>query len=349
MTQDPPKKNTPPTAWTFPPGTRPTPQSIAAGTRWAYRLPVTGPGDPPRCHWSSSLLKEGGHRISDDGLGLWVDIPPDETGVHKIYYRLDSEPPLEGFVLLKVMPPGAQPASAPGKAEDSPEKQTGNNGSEEKSSGEKQPSEDRAADRKKAADSEKKAEDIISDLLGGKTFSPPGPASSGAGPEPDDAPSPGPGTDADSASASAADAASAVDAVPAPKAASPATDAGGATLPPGNYFVTVYRDDVPIRQLRKPVEPHRSLSVGKFSGSKNIDPDLDLKPHFKSRELAKRCSREQARIYWREGRIVVKNLGKGDLALPGGDELESGGVHVWREGEPIRLPGGLTMMLEKEA
>lgn len=119
-------------------------------------------------------------------------------------------------------------------------------------------------------------------------------------------------------------------------------------LPAGEYFVSVYRENIAIPQLKKRIETHKSLTVGKFSMSKNIWPDIDLKPHFKSKDISRRCSRRQAKIYWQDGRIIIKNLGKFHLDLSEGRYLETDDIHYWQSGEGIEIPGGLTLFLEKE-
>ncbi|MFP4389165.1 MAG: hypothetical protein ACLFPR_09485, partial [Desulfococcaceae bacterium] len=104
MSDAPKKEPDVPRNWTFAEGGPPGPQSAPAGTRWEFRLPVAGEGDTPECHWSSSLLKEGMYGISEDGLAIWVDLPQKLRGVEKIYYHVKAAPPLNGFVMLKVLP-----------------------------------------------------------------------------------------------------------------------------------------------------------------------------------------------------------------------------------------------------
>ena len=46
--------------------------------------------------------------------------------------------------------------------------------------------------------------------------------------------------------------------------------------------------------------------------------------------------------------MAVRNLGRNDMVLSAGGTLKTGERHWWAPGEPVGLPGGLTMILEKE-
>jgi hypothetical protein len=318
-----------PKNWSFVGGAPPGPQSASAGTRWEFRLPVAGEGDTPECHWSSSLLKDGMYGVSDDGLAIWVELPRNLRGVEKIHYHVKAEPPLDGFVMLKVLPPeAALPSERRGGAPASPSGKTGGRSETpaENSKGEPKAGDDHLAN-------------VLAGIPTGQSKDAPPDRASSPKAEMRTPPAGGP------APGQAPFASTSQNPPSEEKEESPALP----SLPPGRYFVAVYRDNIPIPQLRRQIEPHRSLAVGKFSRSKNILPDLDLKPHFVSREMARRCSREQAKIFWKDGRILLKNTGKADIEIPGRMDLESEGIHFWEVGEALSLPGGLSVVLEKEA
>lgn len=260
----------------------PGPQTAVAGSRWTFRLPVSGPAPAPPCHWSSPMLKEGEYSLSDDQLTLSLEVPADAKGVNKIHFRLDAEPPIEGFVLLKIIPK-SQFRADPLEAKKDP-----------------------VSFKNEASDG-----GGVSSRLDSRT-------------EPAALNSDVPGVAAD-------------DDIQKPD-----------PLPEGTYFIAVYRDQIPIRQLRTRIESHKSLLVGKFSRSKQIFPDIDLKAHFQSKDREKRCSREQARIFMKDERVLIRNLGKSDISISGNTDLETGGAHFWALGEKIEIPGGLTLILEKE-
>lgn len=267
-------------AWGWAGGGPPGPQSVNAGTKWVFRLPVTGTGDAPVCQWSSPFLKDGAYTVSDDTLTLSVDIPEQETGIHKIHFKLSRGSNLEGFVFLKILRPGGSENAAVQDADTFKTDAAAGTAS-------LPPILQKKNQKNKAQPHT--ADDVSADL-------------------------------------------------------EPKTP----RLPPGRYFILVYRDNILIPELRTELHPHKSLAAGKFSHSKNIRPDLDFKPHFKSKDAARSCSREQAKIYWQNHRIILKNVGKADLKLPKDLDLETGGRHCWQPGEMIGIPGGLTLTLEKE-
>ncbi len=289
-------------------GEPPGPQSATAGERWNYRLPVDCSSGTPVCRWSSDLFQEGRYAVSADTLTVSLDIPYDAAGIRKIHYMLETSPPVEGFVFLKILPSGEGHLQPP---------------------------------------TPKQAVDPEAETL---TLDPPlapadEPTLEKAKPYPTPA---GPSSDTHRSASNAERAAPEDERTPARNLYPSHPSEPPPALPSGRYFVSVYRNRVPVPQLKTEVEIHKSLLVGKFSRSKNIRPDLDLKPHFPSDEMALRCSRQQAKIYWKRGRIVLKNLGKLSVGLPGEVPLKTMENHFWQPGEEIELPGGLTLLLEKE-
>lgn len=115
--------------------------------------------------------------------------------------------------------------------------------------------------------------------------------------------------------------------------------------PDREYEIQVYRHGILIQPLSRPLTPHRSLLVGKFSASKAVFPDIDLRHHFATTQAAALCSRQQARIYWSHGRIQILNIGQSPIGLPDGRGLTKDQVHAWTPGEDLTLPGGLTLRL----
>lgn len=117
---------------------------------------------------------------------------------------------------------------------------------------------------------------------------------------------------------------------------------------PNVYQVTVRRDNIPIPQLHRRVEKHKSLLVGKISVSKSILPDIDLTAHFATKADAHQCSRSQAKVYCMDARIVIENLGKSEIKGPDGRVLKTGDSHEdWQPGQRFYLPGGISLTLEE--
>ena len=114
----------------------------------------------------------------------------------------------------------------------------------------------------------------------------------------------------------------------------------------GDYEVQAFRAGTPLPDLTRRLEHHKSLLVGKRSFSSATFPDIDLKGRFADPDAERRCSRQQARVYWSEGRILLHNEGKSPIALPGGTEaLAPGKTYAWQPGEEVTLPGGLCLRL----
>ncbi|GEM_PF-2510054 len=130
--------------------------------------------------------------------------------------------------------------------------------------------------------------------------------------------------------------------------APPAPAPLAAPLPPlaGDYVLAVFRGTTPLPQLTRTLERHKSLLIGKFSASKAIFPDLDLRGHFADLANEANCSRQQARAYWNaSGRIMLHNLGKAPLTLVDGQLVVSGATCDWLPGMAVTLPGALTLQL----
>jgi hypothetical protein len=115
--------------------------------------------------------------------------------------------------------------------------------------------------------------------------------------------------------------------------------------PHQEYEIQVYRNGTLLSQLSHALSPHKSLLVGKFSASKAVFPDIDLRRHFADSQAAALCSRRQARIYWSHDRILLHNIGKSPIRLPDGRLLSTDQTHTWMLGEEVGLPGGLSLRL----
>jgi len=102
--------------WQWKDNKQPGPQVAKAGDRWQYNLQLEGEGDKPACRWESSFLSADNCIHSDDPFTLIVVIPADQKGIHKVHYSVSSEPPIEGFLLLKIIPSSSvsqEPVSPP--------------------------------------------------------------------------------------------------------------------------------------------------------------------------------------------------------------------------------------------
>ena len=126
---------------------------------------------------------------------------------------------------------------------------------------------------------------------------------------------------------------------------SPSVSSAPSLDPNQEYEIQVYRNGTPLPQLSRALSPHKSLLVGKFSASKAVFPDIDLRQHFANDQAAALCSRQQARIYWSQGQILLHNLGKSPLHLPAGRLLSTDQTYTWALGDEVGLPGGLSLRL----
>lgn len=139
---------------------------------------------------------------------------------------------------------------------------------------------------------------------------------------------------------------------PASPPAASAVSASNRVNPPSlsdAYEIQVFRGSTPIPQLTCPILPHKSLLVGKLSASRAIFPDIDLRAHFVDSQSENSCSRQQAKIYWSHGQIVLHNVGRSPITLVDGRLLSGGATHDWRPGEEVTLPGGLSLRLALRA
>ncbi|WP_341325715.1 hypothetical protein [Methylotuvimicrobium sp. KM2] len=117
----------------------------------------------------------------------------------------------------------------------------------------------------------------------------------------------------------------------------------------GLVYVQVYRGNMPISQLKTKLDYHQSLLVGKRSESKNIFPQIDLKSHFPDSRSASFCSRQQAKIYWSQGHVFIRNLGASPLRVNNNRVIDKDEDYNWPLNETVELPGGLVLRLTFEA
>jgi hypothetical protein len=125
------------------------------------------------------------------------------------------------------------------------------------------------------------------------------------------------------------------------------------TGPPlkGSYRVDVVRNGVRVPHLTARVEPGRTVSIGKSSSTEGV-PDLDLRGEFETSDLEAACSRRQVEVFWSEGRIVVKTVGKYPLKLLGADgqpeKADLPREYYWQPDQVLVLPGKLRLVLKRE-
>ena len=138
-------------------------------------------------------------------------------------------------------------------------------------------------------------------------------------------------------------------AAPPPTTPLPRAAAGRAAtpLPPGRYYLDVHRAGERIDHLRREVERTRTLVVGRFSGSRDGIPGLDLLGEFGPGEEAS-CSHRQAEVFWADGRILLVDRGRNRVLVAG----SPGPAHEplsLAPGDRVRLPGGVVLELVREA
>jgi hypothetical protein len=137
---------------------------------------------------------------------------------------------------------------------------------------------------------------------------------------------------------------------PTPAASAPA-DLGPAPDPSARWMVRVSRNGRVLAGLVCSLPTTSTRSVGRFSVSRGVRPDLDLRDRFERPEDEQHCSRRQAEIFWSEGRIWIRSLGSNPLMIEDrpGHLSEVAGDVVWTPGARVEVPGGLHLHLVPEA
>ena len=118
----------------------------------------------------------------------------------------------------------------------------------------------------------------------------------------------------------------------------------------GTFRIDVIRNGVPVPQLKSVLALDRTTVIGKSSLEFGI-PDLDLHDRFEALDLEKDCSRRQAEVFWSEGRIWLRTLGKHPLKFLNPDGACGEIVpklHCWAPDQVLVLPGNLRLVLRKE-
>ncbi|MBK1646698.1 hypothetical protein CKO25_19055 [Thiocapsa imhoffii] len=298
--------------WIWKDGKAPGPRTARAGETWIFHLPLMGTGPAPLIDWMDIPPGLTITPMPGDGLSFAIKIPANLVGIQTLRYRRAGEPRADEL-LLKILPAlSSQSASTPDSASlaASPSVASAPRGPQIQGR--------RLDQSKDQAVSIPTPEDIR--VRSGHSSDPPV-----------------------SRSTESRDAQSHPPAVSSPgfvaSASAPRLD------PDREYEIQVYRQGERIHQLTCPLTPHKSLLVGKFSASKAVFPDIDLRNHFASSPAEALCSRQQARIYWSHGRIQLFNIGKSPITLPDGRSLPKDQAHVWTPGEEVTLPGGLSLRL----
>lgn len=294
------------TAWTWRDSNPPGPQTADAGAIWSLTLPLQGSGQPPAITWLELPPRITVQPSPSEPLTFLFDLTAAQPGVYFLKFRCGTNA-LDDLILLKILPSTA--ASAPMSTCPLPGAPA-------------------ASAPSFIPDDEKDAEDSAMPV--------PTPTAvlqrAGMRPATDGAATPAPIPSWEAPS----------------ELAPPAPAPCAAPLPPlvGDYVIAVFRGTTPLPQLTRALERHKSLLIGKFSASKAIFPDLDLRHHFADLASEANCSRQQARAYWNAaGRIVLHNLGKAPLTLVDGQLVVSGATCDWLPGMAVTLPGGLTLQL----
>jgi len=319
--------------WIWKDGKAPGPQTARAGETFIFHLPLMGTGPAPSIDWMDVPPGLTVAPLPEDNLSFAIHIPADLVGIQRLRYRRAGEPRADEL-LLKILPPrSSQPVSNPEVFPDSGSPSIASAQSGPPIQGRRiNPSADPAAkiptpaeirDRRQSSatfsqDFHRDLNEVTRGIQAGSRL-----------PE--------------MASALATDAQEPQRTVSAPEVnaltSAPRLD------PNREYEIQVYRQGVRIPQLSRPLTPHKSLLVGKFSASRMVIPDIDLRSHFVNNQAEALCSRQQARIYWSHDRILLHNLGKSAIDLPNGLHLAKDEVYAWTPGEEAKLPGGLTLHL----
>ncbi len=291
--------------WSWKDGTPPGPQTARAGETWIFRLPLVGTGSPPTIDWLDLPSGLNVTPASGDGLTFAFQIPADLSGIQRLRYQRPGAPDVDEL-LVKILP--AESASVAKQSVHS-----------------------------QSANSQGAGLSIV-----GQRINPHAESTTSSLPTPED-------IRARHASPAAPNPVSEKASKPLPNALS-SLEVGSArsvtSLDPNrDYEIQVSRNGVQIPKLSRPLTPHKSLLVGKFSTSKAIFPDIDLRRKFASDQAEALCSRQQARIYWSHGQIQLLNIGQSPIVLPDGRHLAKDETHAWLPGEELILPGGLSLHL----
>jgi hypothetical protein len=118
----------------------------------------------------------------------------------------------------------------------------------------------------------------------------------------------------------------------------------------GAFRVNVIRNGVSVQGLKAVLDPRRTITIGKTSGTGGI-PDLDLRGQFETPDLEAACSRQQAEVFWSEQRIWIKTVGKSPLKFLDaegnpGDDVPA--LHCWQPDQALIVPGKLRLVLRRE-
>jgi len=300
--------------WIWKDGKAPGPQTARAGETWILHLPLMGTGPAPLIDWMEVPPGLSVTPLPGDGLSFAIRIPADLGGIQTLRYRRAGEPRADEL-LLKILPalsspPASVPEAFPDSASPAASPSVATPASGPQIQGRRlDPSAGQAASIPTPADIQGRS---------GHPSVPPTHGSADVG----DTQRPPPVLSSSGSGASA-----------------PRLD------PDREYEIQVYRQGVRIPQLTCPLTPHNSLLVGKFSASRAVFPDIDLRNHFAGSRAEALCSRRQARIYWSHGRILLINIGKSPISLPDGGSLATDQAYAWTPGEEAILPGGLSLRL----
>ena len=128
-------------------------------------------------------------------------------------------------------------------------------------------------------------------------------------------------------------------------------DLGPAPDPAARWMVRVSRNGRVLAGLVCSLPTTSTRSVGRFSVSRGVRPDLDLRDRFERPEDEQHCSRRQGEIFWSEGRIWIRSLGSNPLMIEDrpGHLSEVLGDAVWAPGARVEVPGGLHLHLVQDA
>ncbi len=112
-------------------------------------------------------------------------------------------------------------------------------------------------------------------------------------------------------------------------------------------FLEVWRGEQKIEALCRPLPRERSVTIGRFCLAHPERVDLDLSGSFPSESEELLCSRLQAEIFWRKGRLWVQDRGRHPIYAKREQHLlrSLAEPHPWVEEEVLLLPGGLSLRL----